>query len=78
MKVSSISAIGSVARIIDSPVVSRLNQVRRGLREHGSVIMSDSKLDAEVISRLQRQFGKENVIIKRSTNIQVTVKNFNR
>lgn len=78
MKISGISGVGGVASVPPSPVVQRLNAVRRGLREHGAVILKDNQMDREVISRLQRQFGEENVRIEKSNTLKVSVDNFRR
>lgn len=80
MRISGIRAVGAVrsAAVMESPVVQRLNAVRRGLRKHGAVVLKDTELDREVIARLEKQFGKENVRVQRSDSIKVSVDNFKR
>ena len=77
--ISGVSAVRSAAVVPSDPVVLRLNAVRRGLREHGAVIINpDSKIDQEVVSRLQKVHGEENVVVERSKNARLTVTNFKR
>ena len=78
MKVSRISSIRNTASVPPSPVVQRLNAVRRGLKKHGAVILQDTKLDHQVIERLRRQFGDNNVKVERSKTIRVSVDGFKR
>lgn len=79
MKVTGVSSIARSAAIPSDPVTLRLNAVRQGLREHGAVIINpDSKIDQEVVSRLKKVHGDDNVVVKRSNNAQLTVSNFKR
>jgi len=71
MKVSGVSGVGRVAQIMESPVVERLNSVRRGLKKHGAVVLQDNPVDAEVLRRLQKT---TDVNVERSKNIKVSVK----
>lgn len=76
--INSIGAAGKVAAVMESPVVQRLNAVRRGLKQHGTVVLKDTDLDRQVIGRLETQFGKENVKVEKSNTLRVSVENFKR
>lgn len=81
MRVGRVSAVGAIlanARVMESPVVQRLNSVRKAIRRHGAVILQDNKIDNEVISRLKKQFGEENVNVEKSKTIKLSIDNFKR
>jgi len=73
-----IKPISRVASVPPSLLNQRLNAVRDGLRKYGAVVLKDNDMDKEIISRLQKQFGSENVKIEKSNTIKVEVKNFGK
>jgi hypothetical protein len=77
MKIGGVSPLGRVAALPDSPVNLRLDAVRRGLRQHGAVIVNPKNdIDREVISRLRKLHGSGNVHVSRTNNAKLTVSNF--
>jgi hypothetical protein len=77
MKVTAINSGVTASR--PSDVQLRLDAMRKGLRDHGAVMVdTTNKVDLEAIQKLKTQFGDSNVQVQESTNAKLTVKNFQR